>query len=235
MKNMTKKIVLGLFALALFVGAVSQVSADAFRSDTGIITSMFELSPKTKSTPIVFDGFGDDLAFTTDANTIFRMAGPSMFNAITASQTASFDNMLLGLGHAEDAPITAEVQVAGAIQIEQLDDPDGLGNTAYLCVNDFGVLSRCPGVALGTAACITPSYGANSSQQATDTATGCDGGIFFDTEDPTLTGAGGGTHTWGCRGITDSVALTPSHVSDVLCSHANALEVADGGGAGLAG
>lgn len=230
---MMKKITLGLLALALFAGGVSYVFADGFRANTGIITSLFELAPKTASTPVLYPIDLFDGGATTNANTLFRMAGPSIFNAITASQSVALDNLFVGPGYVEDAPVTAELQVAGAIQIEQLSDPDDLGNTAYLCINDFGVLSRCPGVAMGTPACITPAYSANSEQQATDTATGCDGGIFFDKEDPTLTGAGGGDHEWGCRGITDSIALTPSDVTDVSCSHPNALAEAGGGGAGI--
>ena len=239
MKKMTKKIVFGVLATVVFIGGVSYVAADGFRADTGIVTSLFELAPKQASlTPEGYAPFGftDPAAFTTNANTLFRIAGPSIFNSITASQTASFDNMMFGIGFDELEPIgTSPVKVAGAIQIEQLLDDTGAGNTSYLCINDFGVLSRCPGVAVGTPACITPAYGANHEQQATDTASGCDGGIFFDVEDPTLTGGGGGDHEWGCRGINDSVALTPSHPSDVMCSHPNALEEAGGGGAGLAG
>ena len=234
---MMKKIIFGTLALALCIGGISYVSAEGFRADTGIITSLFELSPKqdgyANSDIFGIGGFEALGATTTNANTLFRMAGPSIFNAITASQIATFDNMLIGAGFTELSPITAELQVDGAIQIEQLSDPDGLGNTAYLCINDFGVMSRCPGVAVGTPACITPSYGANSEQQATDTETGCDGGIFFDKADPTLTGLGGGNHEWGCRGIGDSIALTPSDPSDVLCSHPNAMPELGGGGVGI--
>ena len=237
MKHMMKKIIFGTLALALCIGGISYVSAEGFRADTGIITSLFELSPKqdgyANSDIFGIGGFEALGATTTNANTLFRMAGPSIFNAITASQIATFDNMLIGAGFTELSPITAELQVDGAIQIEQLSDPDGLGNTAYLCINDFGVMSRCPGVAVGTPACITPSYGANSEQQATDTETGCDGGIFFDKVDPTLTGLGGGNHEWGCRGIGDSIALTPSDPSDVLCSHPNAMPELGGGGVGI--
>ena len=196
MKHMMKKIIFGTLAVALCIGGISYVSAEGFRADTGIITSLFELSPKQDGYAALLDGLGfsSDSAPTTNANTLFRMAGPSIFNAITASQIATFDNMLIGAGFTELSPITAELQVDGAIQIEQLSDPDGLGNTAYLCINDFGVMSRCPGVAVGTPACITPSYGANSEQQATDTETGCDGGILFDIVDQTLTGLLVGNH-----------------------------------------
>lgn len=234
MKYMSKKITfLGLAAI-LFIGGVSYVAADGFSAASGIVTSLFELSPKESSyTPegLIADGFLDIEAYTTDANTLFRMAGPSIFDALTASQTGSFDNLLVGAGYTEAAPITTEVQVAGAIQIEQLLDDTGAGNKSYLCINDFGVMSRCPGVAIGTPECISPAYGANSDQQATDTITGCAGGVFFDIEDTTLTEGGGGSHEWGCRGTGESIALNDSDPTDVLCSHANALEELDGGGA----
>lgn len=216
MKKITKKITVGILGLAIFVGGISYVSAQTFNLDTGIITSLFELAPKQKgyASPFYVGGFTDPSA-TTNSNSLFRLFGSSIFDKITASENVHFDNLLLGSGYTSGTIPVTELQVAGGIQIEQLLDPNSLGDTAYLCVNDFGVLSRCPGVALPSPACHTPAYGGNGVQLATDTATGCDGGEFFDLEDTA------GEWKWGCRGMSDSIALTPSHPSDVVCSHVN--------------
>ncbi len=159
---------------------------------------------------------------TNGYNAIFRLFGTSLYDNLSAI-SGYFDNFLLGSYGAGTIP-TTELQTKGTMEIEQLGDVSGLGNPAYLCIDDFGIISRCEGVAVGTPACKTPVYAPNNKQQAVDTATGCDGGLFFDKVDPSLTNTGGGVYEWGCRGITDSIALTPSHPSDASCSHPNASE-----------
>ena len=213
MKKITKKIAIGILGLFVFVVGISQVSAQMFNSDTGIFTPLFELAPKLKAYQHPLNGGSFIAGATTNANTLFRLFGTSLFDTVTTSGAVHFDNLLLGSGYAASSVPTTELHVAGSVQIQQLLDTTGLGNISYLCVNDFGVLSRCPGTATGLPACHTPAYPGGPSQQAIDNPTGCDGGIFFDIVD---------TNTewkWGCRGIADSIALTPSDPSDALCSH----------------